>query len=75
MLLGNIHSYTLHSFTHVAVGEFAKCYVYAKNGTHERVKKGKRAMIISLIIALGFTFGESLHLTNGNHIKNKKNSI
>lgn len=60
----NIHPYSTHALAHAAIGEIVKCYIYSRNVTHGRVRKQKRTMIISLIMALGFSFAESLGLVN-----------
>lgn len=59
-----IHPYMSHAFFHVIIGEILKCYAFTRNINNKRFKKAKRTMIVSIIIALGFSFGESIHLVH-----------
>jgi len=44
------------------IGEVLKASMYHLNSTHEDLYKPKRAIIVSLIISMGFAFGESLYI-------------
>lgn len=44
------------------VGELLKALMYHLNSTHEDLYKPQRAVIVSLIISMGFAFGESLSI-------------
>ena len=44
------------------IGEVLKASMYHLNSTHEDLYKPKKAIIVSLIISMGFAFGESLYI-------------
>merc|ERR1711964_808207 len=49
-------------FIMISIEEIVKCYTYARNATHRSVKKAKRAMIVALIISLGFAFANTVSI-------------